>query len=66
MKKKETIDCMACSRGATFFMGTDRAPLCSTHRSVLRRRIGVEPWQETPRMSRREIRAALGFLILDA
>lgn len=67
VKKKTLITetCMVCSNKPKIYLGADRVPLCGVHQRQLRGN-PHDPMFGLQRLSRREIRQAFGFLILEA
>lgn len=64
--KTETVECMVCHNPGKHQLGMpgDRAPLCGVHVNQLRKMLG-HPLDGLGGLTRREIRAAFGFVILD-
>lgn len=61
----EKPECMVCGIGARYKLGIDRVPLCGNHKNELRRKAGVGFSGETIHLTRVQIRAVFGFLMLD-
>lgn len=58
-------ECMVCGNNAKYKIGLDRVPLCGIHKNQIKRDLGFGFFGETMHLTRPQIRAAFGFLVVN-
>lgn len=56
---------MVCGNRGKYKVGIDRVPLCGIHKNQIKRDMGLGFFGETIHLTRPQIRAAFGFLVVD-